>query len=394
MKKKIILLLIISLLFITGCTSKLNFEEVKEDTNSFHKMYAAEKIAGGIVYFDNQNVVYEKAGTITIITDYVEEVWLENEDLYYTKNNILYNYNLKTKQEEKITSKPHRILGKYNDAIISYSGKNIYAIKNNKKEKIFADGYYLNRAILYKNKVYGIPSHNVYEYNLDTLNTKKITDNPEYIQMQKVANELYITEGKKINKKKDNLNFTYSKVTDQGLQKVMTIKNKNMINAEKFVKDGLFLSTIDSQKDINGKGRLYFFKNGKLKTIDKGYYYEIIAIYNGKMYFYKNRYNYGTYDKNLNSIYYYDGNNVHKAFTLDLDNYEAINGYPYEDGLLITLSYESNTNLYNYDGHQIKELPVNVYSIHELKVIDNKIYMRYSEGEESFNSLGKVMSLD
>lgn len=56
-----------------------------------------------------------------------------------------------------MAEKPYNILGKYDGNIISYYGRSIYSINETGKTKIFKDGYYLNSAVLYKNKVYGIP---------------------------------------------------------------------------------------------------------------------------------------------------------------------------------------------------------------------------------------------
>ncbi len=39
-----------------------------------------------------------------------------------------------------------------------------------------------------------------------------------------------------------------------------------------------------------------------------------------------------------------------KAFDLNVDNFETIIGYEYDDGLLIEVAYESFTMLYKYDG--------------------------------------------
>lgn len=156
MKKILILLLTLSL--VTSCSKEIKFEISEKDINTFHKINVAEKINNGILYYNGSKLVYEESNNITEIANEVSSVWREKNDIYYNSNSILYTYNFDSKETKKLVKNPYTILGKYKDNIISYYGKNIYSINGEKKTKIFKDGYYLNRAILYKNKVYGIPA--------------------------------------------------------------------------------------------------------------------------------------------------------------------------------------------------------------------------------------------
>jgi len=76
--------------------------------------------------------------------------------------------------------------------------------------------------------------------------------------------------------------------------------------------------------------------------------------------------------------------------------FETIEGYEYEGGLLIEISYELSTELYKYDGGKVEKLetPSNFYSIIGLDIIDDKAYIKYSEGEESIESAGTVIDLN
>lgn len=85
-----------------------------------------------------------------------------------------------------------------------------------------------------------------------------------------------------------------------------------------------------------------------------------------------------------------------KAFDLDVSYYEDISGYEYNNGLLIEIVYESNTRLYKYNGKNIEEIKFfdNVFRINGLDVIDDKAYIKYSDGEESMNNLGMIIELE
>lgn len=288
---------------------------------------------------------------------------------------------------------PHRILGKYNGNIITYYGRTIYSINGTEKTKLFKDGYYLNKAVLYKNKVYGIPASNVYEYNLDTLKVKKITKSPYLSDFEVINGELYIITEEK---KKERINYTYSKLTDNGLEKLFDIKNITWVSDKKTVKDGMFLATAKSYSDSVKGNQLLYVKDGRKIVVDKNYGYDIVGIINNKLCYYKNKYNYGAYDENLKTFYLYDGKKSIKAFDLDLGFFEDITGYEYDGGLVIEVAYESSTQLYKYDGKEVLVLdtPEHFYSIMGLDIIDNKAYIKYSEGEESMVALGTIIDLD
>ena len=393
MKKKIFLILMLSLFLMTGCSKETKFKSVDRTITGFHKVNVAEKIDDGVLYFKGDKILYDKDGTVIKIADKVSSLWRENDDIYYDSSNVLYSFNFETQKTNKLVDKPHRILGKYNGNIITYCGKTIYSINGTKKTKLFKDGYYLNKAILYKNKVYGIPASNVYEYNLDTLKVKKITKNPYHSDFEVINGQLYIITEEE---KKERINYTYSKLTDDGLEKLFDIKNITWISDKKTIKDGMFLVTSKSYSDSVKGNQLLYVKDGRKIVVDKNYSYDIVGIINNKLCYYKNKYNYGNYDENLKTFYLYDGKKSIKAFDLDLGFFEDITGYEYDGGLVIKVSYESSTQLYKYDGKEVLVLdtPENFYSIMGLDIIDNKAYIKYSQGEESMDALGTIIDLD
>ena len=393
MKKKIFLILMLSLFLMTGCSKETKFKSVDRTITGFHKVNVAEKIDDGVLYFKGDKILYDKDGTVIKIADKVSSLWRENDDIYYDSNNVLYSFNFETQKTNKLVDKPHRILGKYNGNIITYCGKTIYSINGTKKTKLFKDGYYLNKAVLYKNKVYGIPASNVYEYNLDTLKVKKITKNPYHSDFEVINGQLYIITEEE---KKERINYTYSKLTDDGLEKLFDIKNITWISDKKTIKDGMFLVTSKSYSDSVKGNQLLYVKDGRKIVVDKNYSYDIVGIINNKLCYYKNKYNYGTYDENLKTFYLYDGKKSIKAFDLDLGFFEDIIGYEYDGGLVIEVAYESSTRLYKYDGKEVLVLdtPEHFYSIMGLDIIDNKAYIKYSEGEESMVALGTIIDLD
>ena len=393
MKKKIFLILMLSLFLMTGCSKETKFKSVDRTITGFHKVNVAEKIDDGVLYFKGDKILYDKDGTVIKIADKVSSLWRENDDIYYDSNNVLYSFNFETQKTNKLVDKPHRILGKYNGNIITYCGKTIYSINGTKKTKLFKDGYYLNKAVLYKNKVYGIPASNVYEYNLDTLKVKKITKNPYHSDFEVINGQLYIITEEE---KKERINYTYSKLTDDGLEKLFDIKNITWISDKKTIKDGMFLVTSKSYSDSVKGNQLLYVKDGRKIVVDKNYSYDIVGIINNKLCYYKNKYNYGNYDENLKTFYLYDGKKSIKAFDLDLGFFEDITGYEYDGGLVIKVSYESSTQLYKYDGKEVLVLdtPENFYSIMGLDIIDNKAYIKYSQGEESMDTLGTIIDLD
>ena len=393
MKKKIFLILMLSLFLMTGCSKETKFKSVDRTITGFHKVNVAEKIDDGVLYFKGDKILYDKDGTVIKIADKVSSLWRENDDIYYDSNNVLYSFNFETQKTNKLVDKPHRILGKYNGNIITYYGRTIYSINGTEKTILFKDGYYLNKAVLYKNKVYGIPASNVYEYNLDTLKVKKITKNPYHSDFEVINGQLYIITEEE---KKERINYTYSKLTDDGLEKLFDIKNITWISDKKTIKDGMFLVTSKSYSDSVKGNQLLYVKDGRKIVVDKNYSYDIVGIINNKLCYYKNKYNYGNYDENLKTFYLYDGKKSIKVFDLDLGFFEDITGYEYDGGLVIKVSYESSTQLYKYDGKEVLVLdtPENFYSIMGLDIIDNKAYIKYSQGEESMDALGTIIDLD
>ena len=383
----------LSLFLMTGCSKETKFKSVDRTITGFHKVNVAEKIDDGVLYFKGDKILYDKDGTVIKIADKVSSLWRENDDIYYDSSNVLYSFNFETQKTNKLVDKPHRILGKYNGNIITYYGRTIYSINGTEKTILFKDGYYLNKAVLYKNKVYGIPASNVYEYNLDTLKVKKITKNPYHSDFEVINGQLYIITEEE---KKERINYTYSKLTDDGLEKLFDIKNITWISDKKTVKDGMFLVTSQSYSDSVKGNQLLYVKDGRKIVVDKNYSYDIVGIINNKLCYYKNKYNYGNYDENLKTFYLYDGKKSIKAFDLDLGFFENITGYEYDGGLVIKVSYESSTQLYKYDGKEVLVLdtPENFYSIMGLDIIDNKAYIKYSQGEESMDALGTIIDLD
>lgn len=395
----IVLIMIIGLFLNIYC-AKTNiylkeFRMVEKNNQLFHKIEAAEKINNGILYYNDNNILYTKEDITTKIADKVQALWRENNDLYYTSNNVLYCYNFETKGTEKIIEKPYHILGKYNGNIITYHGRNIYSINEGKKIKIFENGHYLNKAVLYKNKVYGIPAKNVYEYNLDTLEVNKITTNKhDMSNMTMLDNQLYIYTIKYKNENRSKSDYTYFKVTPDGLEKDFIISNINHITGEKNIQNGIIISTQNNAEETTKNNKLLYIANGKVKTIDKNYSYEITGLFDKKLLYYKNNHAYGTEQKNLNTFYLYDGKKSSKAFDLNVGFYENIKGYEYEGGIIVEVNYESSTKLYKYDGIDIKKIDIpSMYRISALTVIDENIYIRYIDGEESMESLGIILSL-
>ena len=169
-----------------------------------------------------------------------------------------------------------------------------------------------------------------------------------------------------------------------------------MVSDKKTVKDGMFLVTSKSYSDSVKGNQLLYVKDGRKIVVDKNYGYDIVGIINNKLCYYKNKYNYGTYDENLKTFYLYDGKKSIKVFDLDLGFFEDITGYEYDGGLVIEVAYESSTRLFKYDGKEVLVLdtPEHFYSIMGLDIIDNKAYIKYSEGEESMVALGTIIDLD
>ena len=221
----------------------------------------------------------------------------------------------------------------------------------------------------------------------------QITKNPYHSDFEVINGQLYIITEEE---KKERINYTYSKLTDDGLEKLFDIKNITWISDKKTIKDGMFLVTSKSYSDSVKGNQLLYVKDGRKIVVDKNYSYDIVGIINNKLCYYKNKYNYGNYDENLKTFYLYDGKKSIKSFDLDLGFFEDITGYEYDGGLVIKVSYESSTQLYKYDGKEVLVLdtPENFYSIMGLDIIDNKAYIKYSQGEESMDALGTIIDLD
>lgn len=342
---KRIFVLFVLLLVITGCSQTVEFEAVQESNAGFHEINEAEKIDGGVIYYSGDKILFDKDGSTTRIADQVQTLWREDDEIYYNSHDVLYSFNFKTREAKKMVDRPYNILGKYNGNIISYYGRSIYSINGTRKIRLFKDGYYLNKAILYKNKVYGVPASNVYEYNLDTLEVNKVTKNPEMSFFEVTGENSYI-----ITRKRGKI--VYYKLTDHGLEKDFVVRNA-MSATEKPVKDGMFIATDKDYNEYTKGNQLLYVHDGKIKNVDRDYQYYMLDMIDKKFCYYKNEYNYGTYDKNLKTFYLYDGKKETKAFDLDVDYFETITGYEYEDGLLIEVVYESLTMLYKYDGKEI-----------------------------------------
>ena len=377
---------------VTESSEVIKFEKADKNIEGFHEIKAAEKACGGIIHYSGDKIVYYKDDVSEELADGVRSLWIEGSDIYYDSGSVLYTYSLETGETKETAEKPYNILGKYDGNIISYDGRSIYSINETGKTKIFKDGYYLNSAVLYKNKVYGIPASNVYEYDLDILKVNKVTDDPEGSSLRMTGGELYIVT---VEKSMGKRNHTYSKMTDEGLKKIFTVKNADMITGEKPVRDGMFIETAKSFDDSSDGNMLLYIKDGKMIKADEDYSYYTIGIIGSKLCYYKNRYQYGTYDENLTTFYLYDGKESKAAFDIDVGSFETVEGYEYDGGLLIEVAYELMTRLYKYDGETIEELetPGSFYSIIGLDIIDDKAYIRYSDGEESMQSLGTVIDL-
>ena len=391
----LLLVWFVTVCLLLGCSrpNTIKFEPAEANTEGFHEINAAEKVDGGVLFYDGEKLIYEKEGKRKELADYVTSLWREDDSIYYISDEVLYTYDMKTKKEQKMVEKPHRILGKYKDQIISYSGRNIYAIQGTKKKKIFKDGYYLNRALLYGNKVYGIPAKNVYAYDLDTLEVSKVTKKKhDMARFFMAGDDLCIMMGYYKNKQMEIEKYEYYKVTDTGMKRIFTVMGNSYTDAAAIVKDGFFVTkTIE---DYERKGnRLFYVSEGKNRTIDEDYYYNLIGIYGQKLLYYKSTSYF--YEDTLKTFYLYDGIKSVKAFDLNVKFCEGMSGYEYEDGILIEVVYESKTYLYKYDGKTVKEvkLPEYIYRINYLDIIDGKAYINYSDGEESFERLGMIVEL-
>lgn len=392
--KRALLVLLACLCFLTGCATEIVFEKSTVDDTSFHKIEAVEKVDGGVLYYSSRDILYEKDGSTEKLAENASSLWREGNDIYYTTDNVLYTYSFDTKTEQKLVKKPMTILGKYNGRIISFSGRSIYAIEGTEKTKIFKDGYYLNSAVLYKNKVYGIPATNVYSYDLDTLEVEKVTtEKHDYSHIFMANGELYIrTERRKGDG--DKFDYTYRKVTEDGIVTDFTVNGYTSSGFMSAGNDGMFVSAISDDYDAKGS-RLMYIKGGKSRTIDKDHYYIMLGIFDGKMLYYKNHSYFGSEQENMSTFYLYDGKSSKAAFDLDPGFFEGIYGYEYDGGILIEVSSESSSRLYNYDGETVTEVDMgsHVYSISNLSVIDGMLYLNYWDSEEDAYNCSTVIPL-
>lgn len=399
MKSFLAALLACMLLLSAGCTqepSEIKIEKPEENTADFHEIDAAEKIAGGVLYYDGNKLCFDKDGKVTELADEVQSLWRENNEIYYDSADVLYAYNFDTASTKTLAKNPQRILGKYKDSIISYAGRNIYAINEAGKTAVFKDGYYLNSAVLYKNKVYGIPATNVYEYDLDTLEVKKVTKNRHDLSyLSAIGDDLYIVTQRYKNLADEKCSSTYFKLTDDGAEKEFTLKNPGFSLDLEPVKDGFFLSATLGRDDTSEGCKLLYIQDGKQTSIDEDYTFELVGISDNKLLYYKNNFVYGSFGENMTTFYLFDGQSITPAFDLQPGSYEAIDGYTYDDGVLIEISHESSVSLYKYDGQTLEELDTPyIFSIIALDIIDGKAYIRYSDGEESTDILGTIIALD
>lgn len=389
--KKLLLILLI-LLLLAGCTKN----EAYDYKSDFHRINSAEKIDNGILYYKNEDVVYDKNDKETTIGKDVKDLWRENDNLYYISKDHLYKYSFNTQKSTNIADDPHYILGKYNNKIISYYGRSIYATDDSGRTKLFKDGYYLNNAILYKNKVYGIPATNTYEYDLDTLKYKKVsTDKHDMSGVNKIGDTYYMITQKYKDKTNTKVDYTFYKITDDGPKEEFKLNDIYHMSDIKAYNGGMFITT-ESDSDTSTKGdTLLYVKDGKTSVVDKDYSYNLIGLYDNKLLYYKNDSPYGSENKNMTTFYLYDGKNTTKAFDLDVRYFEDISGFEYDGGVIIDVMYESEDCLYKYDGKDIKEIKTPyLYNVASLDVIDNKAYIRYTDGEESFDILNTIVKLD
>ena len=69
MKKKLFLILMLSLFLMTGCSKETKFKSVDRTTTGFHKVNVAEKNDDGVLYFKGDKILYDKDGTVMLNTN-------------------------------------------------------------------------------------------------------------------------------------------------------------------------------------------------------------------------------------------------------------------------------------------------------------------------------------
>lgn len=389
-------ILFIMMFCLSGCAKEEYFESAQVDNAAFHEIEAAEEVDGGVLYLGGEILYYQKGDQLQTLADDVVSLWREGQTIYYVSNQFLYSYNFETSENVRMVKNPYYILGKYKDQIISYYGRTIYAIKGTQKTKLFQDGYFLNKAVLYDNKVYGIPAKNVYAYDLDTLEVQKVTNEKHDMAfLSKYEGELYIRTETFTDESCEQRDFTYFKITKDGLKKVLALEDLCYAPSLRFVKSGVFV-TEEKGDEYSTKGnRLLFIKDGKNREIDRDYSYTLIGLTEGKLLYYKSDEVYGIESKNLKTFYLYNGKHSEKAFDLNISFYEGLQGYEYDGGILIEVCYEGSTAMYTYDGETLREieLPSDFWRLIALDIVDGKAYMVYSDGEESMKPCGTVIEL-
>lgn len=87
MKKLLILLL--SIFLITGCSKVIKFQDIENDTNGFHRLYTAEKMDDRIIYKSGKKLLYSKDKRIDKVSESAKNIWIENDDVYFEENDIL-----------------------------------------------------------------------------------------------------------------------------------------------------------------------------------------------------------------------------------------------------------------------------------------------------------------
>lgn len=375
-----------------GKPELVEFHRIEADVTGFHEINAAEEVEDGCIYFAGDKLVYMRNDVAVEVADNVSSLWRDGEDFYYMKEHNLYRYDLEGMKATKMAENVGKVLGKYKGDIITYYGRSICAVNDEGKRKIFSDGYYLNSALLCGNKVYGIPATNVYEYDLDTLQVKKVTKSPELSKLYDTGKDSYIITHDKLGW----LDYvTYSAINESGTEKILR-ENVRSAGTVYAAEEGMFVECAPTDEDVTGGIRLLFVENdGTKRVVDEDYAYYGMGIMDGKLLYYKNNYVYGTFDTNMTTFYFYDGEKNTEAFDLDVGSYEYITGYEYDGGIIISVSYESSEVLYNYDGETVSRIAEDeyMYSVSDLDVVGGKAYIRYYTGLEDMGTAGLIVQL-
>lgn len=376
----------------SGKPELVEFHRIEADVTGFHEINAAEEVEDGCIYFAGDKLVYMRNDVAVEVADNVSSLWRDGEDFYYMKEHNLYRYDLEGLKATKMAENVGEVLGKYKGDIITYYGRSICAVNDEGKRKIFSDGYYLNSALLFGNKVYGIPATNVYEYDLDTLKVKKVTKSPELSRLYDSGKDAYIITNDKLGW----LDYvTYSAINESGTDKILREKARSA-GTIYAAEEGMFVECAPTDEDVTSSIRLLFVENdGTKRVVDEDYTYYGMGVMDGKLLYYKNNYVYGTFDTNLTTFYFYDGEKNMEAFDLDVGSFEYITGYEYDGGIIISVSYESSEVLYNYDGETVRRIAEDEYmfAVADLDVVGDKAYIRYYTGLEDIGTAGLIVQL-